>query len=168
LCITMSIEAFGMLVQTIFCNKETGLKMEFFLVNPLAMTNFKAYMAGLYNCSPTGGGLKQFFMDELQRHWFCMVRPGALDDPDFKTLLHKKIKVFEDTEEYSLYDKFSKILPEADGWAGTCLDDDYTFVPISLRSLNSTAAAFQHEWRRGRIWGGYWIFCPLAMPNSSI
>ena len=128
--VCLSHEAWGKLMTKVMCNAETKEMLDFFRVNPLAMTKFKAYLAGLYTCSSTGGGLPEWFMDELQRHWFCSVRSGAMSDPTFVELIHKNMHVFDDYPPFSIFDIVGKIVPLEDGWLGSCysLNEDYTYV----------------------------------------
>ena len=105
----LSIESFGKLMSKVMCNAETKEMLEWFRVDPLAMTKFKAYLAGLYTCSLTGGGLRDWFMVELQRHWFCSSKPGAKLDQSFVQLLDNKLNVFEDMKPYSIRDVIGKL-----------------------------------------------------------
>ena len=140
--ISLSHEAWGKLMSKVMCKAETKEMLEFFRVNVLAMTKFKAYLAGLYTCSSIGGGLREWFMDDLQRHWFCSVRPGAMSGPSFMELIHKKMHVSEVYPSYSMFDVFGKMIPLEDGWLGSC---------YSLDEEEACSACSDRQRKEGRV-----------------
>jgi hypothetical protein len=119
----LSIESFGKLMSKVMCNAETKEMLEWFRVDPLAMTKFKAYLAGLYTCSLTGGGLRDWFMVELQRHWFCSSKPGAKLDQSLTECFRGYETVLDTRRDW-------KIIPYGNGWIRTCysLNEKYSYV----------------------------------------
>ena len=49
-------------------NGDTDAYVNFFRVNPWAMTKLKAFLQGMYCCSSAAAALPNWNMDELQRH----------------------------------------------------------------------------------------------------
>lgn len=66
ICILLTLEMFGKMVERIVSNVETNSMVKFFRMNPWALSRFKEFMSKLYVSSANGAAPREFFQIEKQ------------------------------------------------------------------------------------------------------